>query len=254
MSQIVVRPVRFTDRLPEMKHFLEVIGLRPWIVAGGGGWADMSCAAGRVALHDASSDSGGLPGQTTLSFEADDIIVLARQLTGAGVPDVTVYDEAYGRVLTCRDPVGATVAIDERATDLYGYQWRAEADVEQSLRVMPVRFADPAGPYGGFLRALGLRPAGEVNPYYVNFLAADGSQGQVGVHYVFGEALPIVASEGQPAVQLTFESAEPLEQLAARLAAAGYEPGIRSEDFGSLLHVTDPDGQEVQVHPPASVG
>lgn len=249
MTAVVVRPVRFTSRLPEMQRFLELIGLRPWITADGGGWADMSCGAGRVALHDAAtSDSGGMPGQTTLGFEAEDVTELAGQLTGAGVTGVSVYDEAYGRVLTCSDPDGATVAVDERAADLYGYRLRAEPAALQSLRVTPVRFTDPTGPYGHFLSALGLVPAGAANPFYVNYLAGGGAQGQVGLHQVVGPDQPVVPSSRLPVVQLNFESAEPLEQLAARLAAAGYEPGIATEDFGSLLHVTDPDGQLIQVH------
>jgi predicted enzyme related to lactoylglutathione lyase len=250
MTEMVVRPVRFTPDVGAMQRFLELIGLRPWIVTeGGGGWSDMSCGAGRVALHDAASSAfGHLPSQTTLAFEAADVTGLARQLNAAGVPDVTVYDEAYGRVLTCQDPEGATVAVDERATDLYGYQLRAEPSPVQSLRVMPIKFADPAGPYGAFLRALGLKPAGEINPRYVNFLAADGAQGEVGLHHVFGDELPIVSDGRSPAVQLCFESAEPLEDIAARLEGAGFEPAIATEDFGRVLSVTDPDGQTVQVH------
>lgn len=249
MTAIVVRPVRFTAHVAEMQRFLELIGLRPWIVTDRGGWSDMSCGAGRVALHDAASSSfGHLPGQTTLGFEADDVSALAKQLTGAGVADVTVYDEAYGRVLTCLDPDGATIAIDEKATDLYGYQLRAEPSPVESLRVMPIRFADPAGPYGAFLVALGLAPAGQINPRYVNFLAADGAQGEVGLHHVFGEELPIVADGRSPVVQLCFETGEPLDDVAGRLSAAGYPPEITQEDFGSVLSVTDPDGQPVQVH------
>lgn len=249
MSEIVVRPVRFTVDVGAMQHFLELIGLRPWIVTNSGGWSDMSCGAGRVALHDASSSSfGHLPGQTTMGFEADDVAALARQLTGARVPEVTVYDEAYGRVLTCQDPEGATVAVDERSTDLYGYQLRAEPSPVQSLRVMPVRFTDPAGAYGAFLVALGLTAAGEINPYYVNFLAADGAQGEVGLHHVFGADLPVVADGRSPVVQLCFETGEPLDDIAARLSAAGYAAEITQEDFGSVLSVTDPDGQQVQVH------
>jgi hypothetical protein len=252
MTAIVVRPVRFTAHLAEMQRFLELIGLRPWILTDRGGWSDMSCGAGRLALHDAASSAfGHQPAQTTLAFEADDITMLAKQLTSAGVPDVTVYDESYGRVLTCVDPEGATIAVDEKATDLYGYQLRAEPGAPESLRVMPVRFTDPAGPYGGFLQALGLRPAGEVNPYYVNFLAAQGAQGLVGLHRVFDD-LPIVADGRSPAVQLCFESGEPLEDIAARLTGAGFDPAIVTEEFGRLLSVTDPDGQPVQVHAAAS--
>jgi predicted enzyme related to lactoylglutathione lyase len=253
MSDVVVRPVRFTDQVDRMQHFLELIGLRPWILSDRGSWIDLAAGGGRVALHDAATSTSGAPaGQTSLAFEAADVSALAARLEGAGLGEVTVYDEAYGRVLTCVDPDGAVLAVDEVPEDLYGHQLRAEPGAPDSLRVMPVRFTDPAGPYGSFLRALGLAPAGEINPYYVNFLADGGAQGQVGLHYVFGDDLPVVPSGRCPAVQLTFESAEPLVELAARLAAAGYEPGISTEDFGALLHVVDPDGQVVQVHEPAS--
>lgn len=254
MTAVMVRPVRFTDDVAAMQHFLELIGLRPWIVTDGGGWSDMAAGGGRVALHDAATSvTGGLPGQTDLNFEAGDIGALARRLEEAGIAEVTIYDEAYGRVLTCADPEGSVVAVDEVPADLYGSQLRAERSPVDSLRVMPVRFTDPAGPYGGFLQALGLRRAGEINPYYVNFLADGGMQGQVGLHHVFAEDLPVIRGGRSAAVQLTFESAEPLVELAARLSAAGFEPGIVTEDFGSLLHVTDPDGQVIQVHePPAA--
>jgi predicted enzyme related to lactoylglutathione lyase len=249
MTALVVRPVHFTNHLPRLQQFLELIGLRPWIVAKGGGWSDMSCGGGRVALHDAAtSDTGAQAGQTTLSFEAADVSVLAQRLTAAGLAEVTVYDEAYGRVLTCLDPEGARLAVDERTDDLYGYQLRAEPGTEPSLRVTPVRFTNPAGPYGGFLGALGLRAAGELNSYYVNFLAGEGRQGQVGLHHVLDGDQPVVAGTGYAAVQLNFETGEPLDRVAARLATAGFEPTIATEEFGSLLSVTDPDGQQVQVH------
>jgi hypothetical protein len=39
-----------------------------------------------------------------------------------------------------------------------------------------------------------------------------------------------------------------LEQLGARFDEAGFPAQLLTEDFGSLLTVTDPDGQVVQVH------
>jgi len=250
MTGIVVRPVRFTDNIEPMRAFLELIGLRPRIESVGGGWIDLVADGGMVALHSAAgSDSGGVQGQTRLSFEADDLDALARALTDAAIPGVTVYDEAYGRVLTFTDPLGDRIAIDERMTDLYGYR-ALPGDKPAGPKVMPVRFCDPAGPYGHLLQALGLQPLGEINEYYVNFAAADGEHGLVGLHHVFAGELPITAGEGS--VQLTFESAEPLAQLAVRLEGAGFAPQLHSEDIGSLLAVTDPDGQPVQVHEPST--
>jgi hypothetical protein len=48
-------------------------------------------------------------------------------------------------------------------------------------------------------------------------------------------------------VQLTFESAEPLEAIAARLRAAGHEPAIVVHKLETALEVVDPDGQQVDV-------
>ena len=253
MNALVVRPVRFTSQVPEMRRFLELIGLRPWLVSDRGGWADLACAAGRVALHDAATaESAVLPGQTTLGFEGADLDQLARTLEEAGVPGVSVYDEAYGRVLTCRDPDGATIAVDEVPEDLYGYQVHGDPAAAAGLRVTPVKFTDPAGPYGGFLEALGLQADGPVNPYYVKYLAGGGAQGQVGLHHLVGDELPPAAGAGTAAVGLNFETDEQLTDIAARLADGGFSPGILDKAFGQLLGVTDPDGQLVQVHGPAN--
>jgi hypothetical protein len=252
MTDIVVRPTRFTDNIEPMRAFLELLGLRPRLESERGGWVELVADGGIVALHSAaSSDSGAMQGYTALAFEAADLDPLAQALIDAAVPDVTVYDEAYGRVLTFTDPLGDTLAIDEPMTDLYGYR-TLPGGKPVGPKVMPVRFCDPAGPYGHLLQVLGLRPVGKINEYYVNFAAADGEHGLVGLHYVFAGDLPIVPGSGS--VQLTFQSAEPLRQIADRLIGGGFAPELHEENFGTLLSVTDPDGQPVQVHEPSTNG
>jgi hypothetical protein len=234
-----------------MQAFLETIGLRPRIESQHGGWVDLVSDSGMVALHDAASSAiGAKPGQTTLSFEANDIDALATRLRDADVPDVTVFDEAYGRVLTCTDPLGDTIAVDERTDDLYGYRAHPEARPDSGLSVVPVRFTDPQGPYGGWLEGLGLTRLGDPNGSYVMYDAGDARHGYVGVHYVYTDTeaeLPIVAGSGS--AHLTFATREPLADVADRLVRADHENAqVIVEDFGSMLTVTDPDGQEVQVH------
>jgi hypothetical protein len=70
------------------------------------------------------------------------------------------------------------------------------------------------------------------------------------LHYVAGEKLPIVPAGSGAAGELTFASAEPLERIAARLKGTEFSARILSEDSGSLLRVTDPDGREAQVRTP----
>lgn len=249
-QKIVVRPVRFTDHVKAMQRFLELLGLRPRVESTAGGWVDMVCGAGMVALHDAASSESGAPsGQTTLSFEADDIDALAARLVEAAVPDVAVYDESYGRVLTCTDPLGDPLAVDERADDLYGYVVHPMAP-SSSLRVSPVRFTDPSGDYGRFLSALGLTVRGAADEWYATYAAAGGDHGLVGLHRTADDAgeIPGVVA-GRTAVKLNFESPEPVDDLADRLRDEGYDAEVRHESFGSFVIVVDPDGQRVDIHP-----
>jgi hypothetical protein len=248
MSGIVVRPVRFTDDVDAMRRFLETMGLRPRLAAESGLWVDMVADGGMVALHDAASaTSGAKAGETHLSFKADDLPTLAAELRDAGVEDVVIYDESYGVVLTCRDPLGDTIAIDGRPEDLYGYRVVAGEPPTEGLRVVPVRFTDPNGPMGPWLEALRLTPHPHGDGSYRMYAAGDGEHGYVGLHYVQSEDLPIVP--GTAAVHLTFATAEPLDQIASRLAGSGYTDAVvLREDFGAMLTVTDPDGRECQVH------
>jgi hypothetical protein len=208
----------------------------------------MVAGGGMVALHDAAtSATGGKRGETRLAFEVDDVTGLAERLLGAGIEDVTVYDEAYGKVVTCTDPLGDTVWVDGRSDDLYGYRVVQDDTPAASMRVVPVRFTDPKGPYGPWLDALGLSRVAGGDDAYVMYAAGGGEHGYVGLHQVYSDDLPIVP--GAAAVHLTFVTEEPLDDLASRLVAASFADAVVvHEDFGSMLRVSDADGRECQVH------
>jgi hypothetical protein len=245
MTDLVVRPVRFTDQLLPMRRFYETIGMRPRVESERGCWVDLVAGAGMVALHSAaSSDSGAAEGETRLAFEGDDVRRFADRLRDAGLPEVVVYDEAYGEVLKLKDPVGDTLVVDGRSTDLYGYRLH-QADPDERLRVMPVRFTPPLGEYADFLERLGL-PRREGDEFFAVHAGPDDA-GQIGLHHVYEGELPIVP--GEAAVHLTFETTEDLTSVRDRLLAAGYaDAAITTDEFVSLVSVTDPDGQECQIH------
>lgn len=248
MTGIVVRPVRFTDNIGPMRAFLELLGLVARLESGQGAWVEMAAAGGLVSLHSAAgSDTGGLPGQTRLSFEADDVDQLAAVLDEAGTPEVRVYDEAYGRAVTCQDPLGDLLVIDEAKADLYGYRNIAPTE-PAALIAEPLRFCDPGGPYARFLRALGLEPVRTVSPHYVKFGTAGGDRGLVGLQRHSGGHPPVI--DGPAAVQLCFESDKPLTELANTLTQGGFTPESITSESGRLLSVIDPDGQPVQIQAP----
>lgn len=257
MSELVVRPVRFTDNVDAMRAFLVGLGLTPRIESAAGGWVDMVAgggdgAGGMVALHSARDSARGTPsGMTVLSFEADDIDALAHRLTAAGTPGVAVYDEAYGRVLTCRDPLGDEIAVDERSTDLYGYHRNetsgdgaGEAEAP-GWRVLAVRFTEPSGDYGGFLEALGMRRRSDSSEHFAVYGLEGGGHGAVGLHPPTDNAGPHMAAPGT--VRLSFETTEALDVVRDRMHRAGVPGSMRQEAFGPVLELRDPDGIAVEV-------
>ncbi len=209
LENAVIRPLRFTADVEAMRAFLETLGLRSRIESERGGWVDMLTGRGMVALHDAASSStGGRPGQTTLSFEADKLDELKERLEQVGFVDATVFDEAYGRVLSVSGPEGVVIWVDERTDDLYGYKLH-DASPDDRWSVTPYLTGADEAPWRRFLGALGV---------------------QATVH--FGPA------DGDFAVRLDLTTTEDLDDVQAR---AG---GSRT---GSGLEIQDPDGQLVVV-------
>lgn len=214
MNQVVIRPLRFSANVDAMREFLELVGLRSRIESERGGWVDMVAARGMVALHDAaSSTTGGRPGQTSLTFEADDIDELKARLEAAGYADVSIWDEAYGRVLSVVAP-GGTIWIDERSEDLYGYKLHA-AKPDDRWSVTPYVADEKQQAWEQFLEALGTEPL-----------------------LRFGQSVP------ESGVRLDLETTEDMDEVRRRVAGAGHQV-TRTEEG---LEMIDPDGQLMVVH------
>ena len=108
------------------------------------------------------------------------------------------------------------------------------------MKVMPIRYSADVEASVRFYRALGLELGDRSRPgTWVELPAAEG---MLAVH---------AADADNPAgrCQLAFEADEPLEDVAARLRAAGFDPGpVLDEGHGHSLRVRDPDGALVQVN------
>lgn len=108
------------------------------------------------------------------------------------------------------------------------------------LTVLPIRYVADVEASRRFYAGLGLR-FDAVESLDV-FAMLRGDAGGVGVH----EA---AASKGRApgTVELGFTTDERLEDIAARLAADGYQPELFEENFGRSLRITDPDGVTLQI-------
>jgi len=213
MTDVVMRPLRFTADVEAMRAFLERLGLRSRIESERGGWVDMVTGRGMVALHDAaSSATGGQPGQTVLSFEADDIDDLKNKLEKAGYADATIFDEAYGRVLSVTGPDSVTIVIDERAEDLYGYELH-DSSPDDRWSVTPYLTGATEPDWARFLDVLGTDSSPRYGPTDTKF-----------------------------AVRLDLTTTEDLDAVESRLE--GHQVGRTAEG----LELVDPDGQRVVIH------
>ncbi|MFC3451303.1 VOC family protein [Amycolatopsis speibonae] len=107
------------------------------------------------------------------------------------------------------------------------------------MKVMPIRYSSDVAAMTRFYEALGLRVGSVSRPGGWVELPADG--GTLAIHQSSGEDV------GR--CELAFEVEEPLENVAERLRAAGFEPGPpMDEGFGHSMRVQDPDGVWVQLN------
>lgn len=108
------------------------------------------------------------------------------------------------------------------------------------LTVLPIRYVADVEASRRFYEGLGLRYESELSvPVWAQLSATAGA---VGLH-------DATASKGRSpgTVELGFATDELLEDLAARLDAAGYDYELVGEDFGQSLRVVDPDGVTIQL-------
>lgn len=111
------------------------------------------------------------------------------------------------------------------------------------MRITPIRFVRDVEASRAFYAALGLAERSEATSGTWSELRAGG--GSLGLHIAKDPG----THDDAGSVALQFTSDEPLEPLAERLAAAGYETSpVTDETFGRFFTVRDPDGYLIQVN------
>lgn len=241
-ATVLVRPMRFTAHLSAMQKFLGLLGYSTKL-SRDHRWATMIGVSGDVALHDTAVSASGAPsGTTDLMFEVDRAETLALQFAQAGLDQVAIYDEAWGRVLMVKD--GETeLYFDERPDDLYGYQVQ-DPRPEHGIASMPVVHGPAQGPLDRLMSVAGLVRLDEGDDQRWRVWSSAGG-GLVARRGVSADTTP-------GAVTLGFRTDEPLSELARRLTVAGYAGVALADDLVGELTVTDPDGERVIVQ--AAIG
>lgn len=250
-----VLPLRFSADAPAMIAFLRTLGMAAEVTTAGEDFATLVAGGGgRVMVHGADgSETGAVPGETQLCLAVERTDEAADALAAHDL-EVRVWDETYGRQGVVVGPCGETVSLNEQQRDLYGYEGHDGDGADPRLAVCVVRSSEE-GPEREadvrFFAALGFTPVGPGDRWW-QALAAPGA-GVVGLHAPHPDAPAGQRATGTEfgdvaLVRLGFETDEDLEQLAARLTAAGHPARVVREEV-TAVHVTDPDGLHLEIHP-----
>jgi catechol 2,3-dioxygenase-like lactoylglutathione lyase family enzyme len=250
-----VFPMRFSADPAAMVRFLEVLGLRARLQSGNGAYACLVGASGSVAVHacGAAATGGVRAGFTSLNVLVADVRAAAAALSSAG-NEADAWDEAYGVQGAVLLPGGAALGLNEAVqADLYGYR-SIEPSGTGAVDVVAVRYSDDFAGDIAFFAHLGFVPDGPPDDPWWCALRGSPTAGVIGLHAPSGPRTPDAMASGwlerPAAAQLGFDTAEPLDELAARLRDAGYDTAsVLADQAGPKVVLTDPDGQRVEIHP-----
>ena len=250
-APFTVCPYRFSADPPAMVAFLDLVGLRREITTAGDGFAVMRGRRGMVAVHAAEVGAvTGVPaGRTSLAFVVDDAVAATASLAADGY-EVACWDESYAKQGAVRDVFGHGVWLNEPVRDLHGYVGHVPGP--SPVDVVAVHWTPDFEGSARFLGRLGFSGPPPVHDGWWPLAAADDG-GLVGLHAHEGvpEAGPWSADDPvSPAalVGLSLSTAEDLDALGERLAAAGHEVRDDRDAVAPHLTVTDPDGVEIELH------
>lgn len=249
-----VFPLRFTRDPKALIAFLRTLGMASAITAGDDGFGDLVAGAGRVMVHGVrGAESGAAHGDTDLCLAVPDAERAVEEITSVGI-EVTVWDESYGKQGRLDGPAGEGVSLNEHQSDLYGYRGHDPSAADPRLSVTAVVMSDDFDGDAAWFARLGF-VAEEQGDQWWRELRGPGRTGTIGLHRPgpgdrrtrltgseFGDCLQ---------VRLGFTTDEALEELTERLAAAGHPARIVDAEGVRSVHVTDPDGLEIEIHPRA---
>ena len=243
-----VYPLRFTPDPGAWRPFLEALGLVPRF-ASGIGFMMFESGSGWVGIHpDELSATHAEPGETQLallSLEGDGEDA-AEAIKDLGLK-AQLWDEEFGQQAGVIGPQGEGIWVNAKLKDTVG-----AGDADPGMAVVAVRYSADFEADRAFFAKLGFAEQEGGSEWWTALTAPGG--GTVGLHKpsrdVDATARP---SEHNPIgavalASLGFATTHPLEEIVSRLTQAGYEATLLDDDAAHKVHVTDPDGQTIEIH------
>lgn len=249
----VIWPLRFTADPAAMIDFYSRLGLHQSLSHETGTFATFVGRSGTLGVHDArTTTAGAVTGHAALNLATEHLESAATELRSIG-HEVKVWDETYGKqgAVTARD--GRTIGLNQqRQDDLYGgYREHPDQGVPL-LDVVAVCPTPDVRAEAAWFASFDFVASSYDDHRWIG-LRGGARSGVLGIH-----AGEIEHRKPRPAddllgpayeVRIGFETSEPLARLGERLRAAGLEPTMITDGPDPRVVLTDPDGDEVQIHP-----
>lgn len=267
MSSYTISPLRFTPNLSKMNDFFLILGINK-VLERKDRYILFTSDSGYVALHHCSNPD--LAGKTQFELVTPNIETATKDLESKGITPLS-WDEAYTKYLGVQNPYGHWVWISEFQTDTYGYQnFPLQHQTENKLTVTAVCFSADFSQDKLFFNNFGFQPlkTGDENWQELSVPTSSLNNSSIGIHsmessdYEPSDSInhptnyhsPLYLScepTGAPVMStwLSFNTTEPLENLADKLTKAGYTANIMSAHGITNLVTFDPDGARIEIHP-----
>jgi len=226
--QIIARPIHFTSNLPAVTKRLHALGLTRLVGADGDCWQVFSApAGGRVGVHQVEPDNW-LDGVSKLGFEVPSTTELrslsasfAEQPSGA-VADLVNTGHGEALQITARDGLQFLVDVGEQIAA----EWSPAPSVDgvEGVEVAQMWFTSDTAAAREVLLRLGAQE-----------LVTTSTLGWDDARLPGGGRTQLHDASGGTRVSLGFMSAQPLEQLKAKVDLGGDDASIVDEAWGRYL-------------------
>lgn len=239
-----VLPVRRCADVARMVDFFTAVGLVRRDLADD--HVDQYGATGRVRLMEAGG--GFSPGETYLHLHAGSVED-AVDVADSSDLEYLVWEEEAGQVAGVEGPHGEWMSI----LDGVGTPIPDEGEPRPGIGVSAIRPSPDFTRDREFFAHFGFDPGPDANPWF-EALRGPGSAGTIGLHHA-PEGTPVHREAREdvrnrlPLVTIGLTTTEVLEDFADRMVGAGYEARVVEAGGLRKVHVIDPDGVEIEVHP-----
>lgn len=233
-----VHVVRYSRDVGAMEGFFRAVGL----AAHGGEAVAFLGDTGRVDVRPPTGDFHA--GETYVNLLTESLEDAVDAANNAGA-DYLVWEEDDVHYAAIEGRSGEWIRVEEGIAG-------SHTDHELGWGVSAIRPSPDFARDRDFFADFGFSPGAGANEWFESLLGPMNA-GTIGLHHA-AEDVPRFSAQEDPRNRLPYAdigltTSDDLEETAQRLTEAGYPAGVVTAGTLTKVHVQDPDGIEIEIHP-----